>query len=145
MSALVVPPVADTTKFRWLADFLRNLLANEVGSFANGYPAVWVEPPQMPAGGKGLHVSIGRHSQRIANNLYQHRVSLVQFDRSDTGLLKLDHAIEKVRACFPLCREVMLPFQENTYPQCNFYISELKTFVNSGIVFDSSSKEFLND
>jgi hypothetical protein len=101
---------------------VKTLLTAELGTFKNGKPAIWVEPPASPEVGTGLHVYLCRYEQRLTQEIYQWQVVLRQRDTSEAGLVKLDAAIKKMRSRFYNRREVILPYSEDRYPQANFYL-----------------------
>ena len=100
-----------------ITGILRSLLANELGTFANGRTALWVEPPKSPTVGVGLHVYIKRQPSQVTYDLYRWDVTLRQYDRTNEGLQKMDDAIAKIRKRFPNRREIIPPFREDDYPQ----------------------------
>jgi hypothetical protein len=116
-----------------LRSILANLLETEIGTFANGQTATWVEPPAAPSGVTGLECIIGRTPGMLISEalssyqIYQNvewTVTLVQFERTDVGAKKFADAICKIRKRFPNHRERMLPFTEDFYPQVTFFINE---------------------
>lgn len=120
--------------FLELRDALAELLGDLLGTFSDGIPAIWVEPPAAPIGNAvGLACIIGRYkamkrSESLSSNqLYQNYdwvVTLVQFDTSKQGCKKLALALDILQRAFPNHRERTLPFSEDSYPQITFLIEE---------------------
>jgi hypothetical protein len=123
-----VEAYATTSTIFGVWSLLKTLLADELGTFANGKPAIAIEPPQVPKAGIGLHVTIARYTQQLTTVIEQWQIVLVQRDRSAEGIGKLDSAIAKMRKTFPLAREVFLPYQEGFNFQVNYLIPAYKTF-----------------
>ena len=118
-----------------------DLLAQELGAFGNGQPAVWVEPPSAPKGAVtgGLEVSIGRFknvsSSLILNNQqeqqYEWIVSIkTTGDRTPAEYSKFNSAIDKMRRYFPRRRESISPFSETDNLVATFRLSELEILNN---------------
>jgi hypothetical protein len=120
---------------------IEKLLAEELGTFANSQPAIWVEPPSTPKGGAsgGVEVSISRFkgissSSMLINNQQEHRyewiVAVKLDERSPEGFTKFNTAIEKMRRYFPRRRETISPYSEEANLIATFRLSELEV-VNS--------------
>ncbi|NEQ28721.1 MAG: hypothetical protein F6K28_59130, partial [Microcoleus sp. SIO2G3] len=60
------------------------------------------------------------YSTQITPDQYQWRVNLVQYDESPDGIAKFDAAIALMRRRYPIRREMIMPFSENTLLQANF-------------------------
>ena len=106
-----------------LRNTIADLLTAEIGTLAQtNRPAIWVEPPETPIGGTGLQVVIQRFSIKMTNALYQWKVTLLAYDKSQSGIQKLESAVCKLRQHFPEHREIALPFREDAYPQIDFYV-----------------------
>jgi hypothetical protein len=116
---------------------LADLLAAELGTFANSQPAIWVEPPSTPKGGVsgGVEVSISRFknvssSSLMLNNQQEQRyewiVAIKLGDRTPEGYSKFNSAIEKVRRYFPRRRETISPYSEEDNLIATFRLSELE-------------------
>jgi hypothetical protein len=117
-----------------LQSLLSTLLSTELGTFSTGQPAIWVEPPAVPQtlSTTGLQCIIERYDQQngIGDNLINNQESytsdwvviLTSYDRTNVGLAKLDTAIDKIRRRFPKNRKRILPFTEDSYPQCTFLL-----------------------
>jgi hypothetical protein len=105
-----------------LLQLVKNVLSGELGQFQNGVTAVWVEPPEAPKAGTGIHVYISRFTQQLSSKTYQWSIRIVQLDTSLEGLNVLDRAIANMRRQFPNRREVILPYADNRFPGANFYI-----------------------
>ncbi|MBO3463672.1 hypothetical protein G7B40_040370 [Aetokthonos hydrillicola Thurmond2011] len=124
-----------------LRSAIADLLAAELGTFANNQPAIWVEPPSTPKGGVsgGVEVSISRFknvssSSLLLNNQQEQRyewiVVLKLSDRTSIGFTKFSNAIEKMRRYFPRRRETISPYSEEDNLIATFRLSELEV-VNS--------------
>lgn len=118
-----------------------NLLAQELGTFGNGQPAVWVEPPSAPKGAVtgGLEVSIGRFKNVSSSSLmlnnqqeqqYEWIVSIKTGDRTPAEYSKFNSAIDKMRRYFPRRRESISPFSETDNLVATFRLSELEILNN---------------
>lgn len=118
-----------------------NLLAQELGTFGNGQPAVWVEPPSAPKGAVtgGLEVSIGRFKNVSSSSLmlnnqqeqqYEWIVSIKTRDRTPAEYSKFNSAIDKMRRYFPRRRESISPFSETDNLVATFRLSELEILNN---------------
>ena len=119
-----------------------DLLAQELGTFGNGQPAVWVEPPSAPKGAVsgGLEVSIVRFknvssSSLMLNNQQEQRYEWVVSvkttgDRTALEYSKFNSAIDKMRRYFPRRRESISPFSETDNLIATFRLSELEVLNN---------------
>ena len=119
-----------------------DLLAQELGTFNNGQPAVWVEPPSAPKGAVtgGLEVSIGRFKNVSSSSLmlnsqqeqrYEWIVSIkTTGDRTPAEYSKFNSAIDKMRRYFPRRRESISPFSESDNLIATFRLSELEVLNN---------------
>ena len=110
-------------KIATVTGILRDLLTNELGTFANSRKAIWVEPPAsppMPNTAPGLCCIIGRYPEQQTAEVYQYRVTLTQYDTSAAGIAVLDTAIARVRRRFPVRREPIPPYTEEDYPRAVF-------------------------
>ncbi len=115
-----------------LNKLLRSLLAAQLGTFVDGKLAIWVEAPQAPPVGTGVHVYIARHYAQITNSTYTWRVDLVLHGGQgatpqskavyEANLQKFDQAIELIRQKFPMRREVIPPYREDLPPQATFQL-----------------------
>jgi len=124
---------SEITAIAPLRSILSTLLTNELGTFSSGKKAIWVEPPQVPAGTvTGLQCVIERYSNlNTSTVLHNHQsaenfdwiIVLTQFDRTDGGIQKLDSAVQKIRQRFPRRRERILAFMENAYPQVSYLLN----------------------
>jgi hypothetical protein len=124
-----------------LRSAIADLLAPELGAFANSQPAIWVEPPSTPKGGVsgGVEVSIYRFknissSSLLLNNQQEHRyewiVAVKLGDRTPEAYSKFNSAIEKMRRYFPRRRETISPYSEEENLIATFRLSELEV-INS--------------
>ncbi|NWF61923.1 MAG: hypothetical protein HXY43_22390 [Fischerella sp.] len=124
-----------------LRSTIADLLAEELGTFANNQPAIWVEPPSTPKGGVsgGVEVSIYRFknvssSSLLLNNQQEHRyewiVAIKLSDRTPEGFTKFSNAIEKMRRYFPRRRETISPYSEEENLIATFRLSELEVVNN---------------
>ncbi|MBN3993857.1 MAG: hypothetical protein HWQ36_26085 [Nostoc sp. NMS2] len=124
-----------------LRQVLADLLALELGTFANNQPAIWVEPPSTPKGGAsgGVEVSISRFknissSSLLLNNQQEHRyewiVAVKLDERTSEGYNKFSSAIEKIRRYFPRRRETVSPYSEDENLIATFRLGELEV-INS--------------
>ncbi len=120
-----------------LRQAIADLLQEELGTFANNQPAIWVEPPSTPKGGVsgGVEVSISRFknvssSSLLFNNQQEQRyewiVAVKLSDRTPEGYSKFSNAIEKMRRYFPRRRETMSPYSEEENMMAAFRLSELE-------------------
>ena len=120
---------------------LADLIKEELGTFANNQPAIWVEPPSTPKGGasSGVEVSINRFknvssSFLLLNNQQEQRyewiVAVKMGDSTPEGYSKFNSAIEKVRRYFPRRRETVSPYSENENLIATFRLSELEVVNN---------------
>ena len=113
-----------------------DLLAQELGAFGNGQPAVWVEPPSAPKGAVtgGLEVSISRFknvssSSLILNSQQEQRYEWIVSikttgDRTPAEYSKFNNAIDKMRQYFPRRRESISPFSEGDNLVATFRLGE---------------------
>ncbi|PMB03569.1 hypothetical protein CEN49_22875 [Fischerella thermalis CCMEE 5273] len=124
-----------------LRSAIADLLAEELGTFANNQPAIWVEPPSTPKGGVsgGVEVSIYRFknvssSSLLLNNQQEHRyewiVAIKLSDRTPESFTKFSNAIEKMRRYFPRRRETISPYSEEENLIATFRLSELEVVNN---------------
>ncbi|MBN3946751.1 MAG: hypothetical protein HWQ38_09740 [Nostoc sp. NMS7] len=120
-----------------LRSAIADLLAAELGTFANNQPAIWVEPPSTPKGGAsgGVEVSIYRFknvssSSMLLNNQQEQRyewiVAVKLGDRTPSDYSKFSSAIEKIRCYFPRRRETVSPYTEEENLIATFRLSELE-------------------
>jgi len=127
-----------------LAQMVRSLLKDQLGTFADGGSAIWVEPPQAPQSGKGVHVYIQRHCSQLTNALYQWRVALVlrggkgrtdaEHVAYEQNLQKYDLAIALMRQKFPSSREISTPYREDLPPQTTFLVAVVQLMNTQKIV-----------
>lgn len=105
-----------------ISAIFRELLSPYLGTFKNGQTAIWVEPPESPIPGTGLHCYISRFPYQVSGSVFNWRVTLTQYDKSVSGINTLDDAIIAVRKRFPANRrDLMQPlFKENEYPRAIF-------------------------
>lgn len=102
---------------------IATLLNDELGTFSGGVKAIWIEPPSAPSTANGLMAVISRYSRQFSPDLYQWKLTLIQFDKSDQGVAALDRAINKVRRRFPSQRrDSILDYRDESYPQASFSI-----------------------
>jgi hypothetical protein len=126
-----------------LRSAIADLLASELGTFANNQPAIWVEPPSTPKGGVsgGVEVSISRFknvssSFLLLNNQQEQRYEWIVVvklgDRTPEaeGYSKFSNAIEKMRRYFPRRRETISPYSEEENLIATFRLSELEVVNN---------------
>jgi hypothetical protein len=124
-----------------LRSAIADLLKEELGTFANNQPAIWVEPPSTPKGGAsgGVEVSISRFknvssSSMLLNNQQEQRyewiVAVKLSDRTPEAYSKFSSAIEKIRRYFPRRRETLSPYSEEDNLIATFRLSEFEV-VNS--------------
>lgn len=125
-----------------LITLLRSRLASYLGTFADGRQAIWVEPPQSPKVGTGLHVFIERHYTQLSNEYGQWRVTFVLHgDRAaddiayEANLQKFDGAIQEMRRTFPKRREVAIPFREDLPPQVSFLVCVANHYTKPMLVY----------
>jgi hypothetical protein len=116
---------------RELMAVLRILLAAELGTFSNGNPAIWVEPPFAPTRGAGLHCVIQRQPSVLssrtnpgnqANQIYEWIVTLT-VEQTNDGLAAMDAACNKLRLRFPRHREIIAPLVDGKLPQATFQLT----------------------
>jgi len=125
-----------------LRQAIADLLAEELGKYSNGQPAIWVEPPASPKGivEGGLEVSILKmenilSSVLLLNNQQEERYEWIVTIKT-TERLSLDEyskfssAVNKMRRFFPRRREIIAPFTEDQDLTATFRLSELRV-VNS--------------
>lgn len=122
-----------------LESTLRSLLAEELGEFRFGVPAIAIEPPQSPNTGTGLHVSIARQPKKYSQSLWRWEVRLRQYDRTDRGWKMFDQAVEKMRHRFPIGTEVSLPFEEDKFTQTTFMIDVNQLYTGSAIAENTNA------
>lgn len=104
-----------------ISAILRDVLQPFLGTFKSGQTAIWVEPPESPIPGTGLHCYINRYPLQVNDSTYQWRVTLTQYDKTNAGMIVLDNAIRAMRQRFPVRREVFQGvFLENEYPRFIF-------------------------
>lgn len=109
---------------------LRSLLAEELGTFTNNRAAIWVEPPEPPGAGTGVHVYIDRTPYRITlKGVYSVCISVVLHGNRqqnpveyEYNLQKFDRAIKRLRWRYPRHREVPIPGGGDIPPQFKFYL-----------------------
>ena len=124
-----------------LRSAIADLLKEELGTFANGLPSIWVEPPSTPKGNVsgGVEVSISRFKNVSSSSLLLNNQQLNSYewivvvklgDRSTEGYSKFNSAIEKMRRYFPRRRETISPYSEEDNMIATFRLSELEV-INS--------------
>lgn len=125
-----------------LRQAIADLLKDELGTFANGQTAIWVEPPSTPKGAAtgGLEVSINRFKNVSSSTLllnsqqeqrYEWIVSIKTIgDRTTEEYSKFSNAIEKMRRYFPRRRETISPYSEDENLMVTFRLSELEVMNN---------------
>jgi hypothetical protein len=114
-------------------EVLATLLADELGVFESGMPAIWTDAGDTPTMRSGLLCLVERQRNPVSHRAilnYQAEQNfdwiarLVQHDRSRAGLSAFDRACCKIRQRFPNHRERPLPNADGRYPQvtflCNF-------------------------
>lgn len=119
-----------------------NLLSAELGTFSNGIPAVWVEPPSAPKGAisGGLEVSITKFknvssSSLLLNNQQEQRYEWIVVvkttgERTALEYSKFSAAIDKMRRYFPRRRESISAYSELDNMIATFRLSELEVINN---------------
>lgn len=117
----------------YFAADIEKLLSAELGTFGNGDPAVCVIPPDAPGRGSGLHVYIDEFANKLSNTLYQQRVSLVQFDRSQAGVDRLRSALLKLQSRYPPAKPIPLPYRKEATLEVSFLIPITRTNLGSAI------------
>jgi hypothetical protein len=125
-----------------LRQAIADLLKEELGTFSNSQPAIWVEPPSAPKGAVsgGLEVVISRFknvssSTLMLNSQQEQRYEWVVFiktngDRTAAEYSKFNAAIDKMRQYFPRRRESISPFSETDNLIATFRLSELEVLNN---------------
>lgn len=104
-----------------LSSYLRSQLSPYLGTFNDGLKSVWVEPPQSPIAGNGVHVYIDREPKQVTGFQYKWNVTLILYgDLTPASLEKFDGAIATMRRLFPRRTEAIAPYQEGYLPQANF-------------------------
>lgn len=123
-----------------LFDYLLDLLSSELGTFQlTGEKAIHIEPPYIneKLNPQGLAVFINRYKQLrgsrsagvSAMQLFDWRVVLRSYDKSEAGMIVMDKAIEKMEQSFPNHRQRILQTVETVYPQVTFLLDTAK-FIN---------------
>jgi pectate lyase len=125
-----------------LRTVIADLLAEELGTYPNNQPAIWVEPPSSPKGtvSGGLEVVISRFknvssSTLMLNNQQEQRYEWIisiktTGDRTTSEYSKFTNAIDKMRQYFPRRRESISPFTETDNLIATFRLSELEILNN---------------
>ena len=122
-----------------LLTILKNLLADELGKFSNGQPAIYVEPPSVPKGQitGGVQCIIRRwrnvySTEPLANGQinenFEWLVTITLFEVTDAGLLKFENVISKMRQRFPLKRETIMNWNDENYPQATYRLGNTEIF-----------------
>jgi len=125
-----------------LRTVIADLLAEELGTYPNNQPAIWVEPPSSPKGtvSGGLEVVISRFKNVSSSTLmlnsqqeqrYEWIISIkTTGDRTTSEYSKFTNAIDKMRQYFPRRRESISPFTETDNLIATFRLSELEILNN---------------
>lgn len=107
---------------------LSNLLSQELGTFSDGNPALWVSPPEPPGLGSGLQCII----QRVPENEIQHLnagqrigdrsfvVTLTSFDKEASVASPLERVVQR----FNVKNYTYMPLTEMTYEQARVLICD---------------------
>jgi hypothetical protein len=114
------------TRLKALRDRVYGVLTPYLGQLkGSGFPAIWVDAGDAPAGCDGLLCVIER--QPVASNrtpasggslvAEDWAIRLQARDRSPPGLAKFDAAIEALQHEFPIHRSPSIPTQDGDYPQ----------------------------
>ena len=138
-----MPSIINYSELLTIRNILEILLEDELGTFSDGQPAIYVEPPMLPQSLScdGLQCIIKRYpnvlqtTQLLNNQGLQNSdwvVTLTLFDLSIQGYANLDSARDKIQRRFPRFREsVLIPqsndsqpqFQDDVYPQITFRLN----------------------
>lgn len=127
---------------RELQEILRVVLVDELGTFKNGRPSIWVEPPFAPSRGTGLHCAIRRQPIMLdhkpvrttqANQTYQFVVTLTA-ELNDTDLAAFDRAADLVRSTFPRHTEMIAPVMDGRLAQADFFLEFSRTLNTTPIL-----------
>jgi hypothetical protein len=108
-------------------DDLGMLLSDQLGTFRGGDKAIWILPPDSPQRGNGIHLYIDRYTTKLTNAIYQQRLTLVQFDRDESGCALFEEALIKLRRRFPNARETVLPYRKETALTASFLLPVYRT------------------
>jgi hypothetical protein len=111
-----------------LRGLLERLIGNDLGTFSNGLPAIWVEDPPAPKNGKGLHCIIYYRPRQLRPSIgltqsiqcLAWQVSLIQLDRSQEGIEVLARVGDKIRNSFQGCSEGASASVADRYPILNY-------------------------
>ncbi len=131
-------PYNQYTDLKELVNTLKTLLKDELGTFSNGLPAIWVEPPGIPQdlSCNGLQVVIQRFKNPLQTlNLVNNQafenfdwvIIITLYDRSLEQVDKLESAILKIRQQFPRNRRRINPYNEDFYPQVTVLLNFSET------------------
>lgn len=118
-----------------LRDILERLIGNDLGTFQNGLPAIWVEEPAAPANGQGLHCLIYYRARQLQKPIgltqslqtLAWQVTLIQVDRSVQGIETLSRVGDKIRNSFSGCTEGASNAVADRLPVLNYSIPFSKT------------------
>ena len=108
---------------------LVELLAPELGTFANGLASIWVEDEDCPPSTDGVLCVIAPYtavqsSQILLNHGVLDIVEWVVTLRSFGTKQQFRSAIDKMRRRFPIRLEVILPYKEGVRMQASFRIKD---------------------
>jgi hypothetical protein len=111
-------------------DYLARLLDSDLGTFANGVKAIWVEPPDPPKDGKGLHCFIYYRPRQLRPSTGLHQsiqqlawqVALRQVSRDVAAIEQLAIAGDKIRNGFSGCVEGASTSVADRMPMLTFSI-----------------------
>jgi hypothetical protein len=120
---------------RELRDILERLIGTDLGVFKNGIPAIWVEEPAAPETGQGLHCLIYYRPRQLQKpigltqslQVLAWQVTLIQVDRSVTGIETLSRVGDKIRNSFSGCTEGASNAVADRLPVLNYSIPFSKT------------------
>jgi hypothetical protein len=113
-----------------LRDTLEKLIGDDLGTFENGLPAIWVEDPPAPPNGKGLHCFIYYRARQVKPSVgllqsiqvLAWQVMLLQTDRTVDGIQTLSLVGDKIRNSFSGCSEGQSASLSDRLPTLNYSI-----------------------
>jgi hypothetical protein len=113
-----------------LRSLLARLIGDDLGTFADGSPAIWVEDPAAPPNGQGIHCFIYYRALQIRPSVgltqsiqfLKWSVMILQTDRTVDGVETLARVGDRIRNSFSGCSESPSASVSDRLPTLNFSI-----------------------
>lgn len=122
-----------------LVSSLKTILKDQLGTYSNGQPAIWVEPPKISENltCKGLEVVIQRYQNPLRTlNLINNQgfenfdwiITLTLYNNDPKSIVILDTAVDLIRRNYPRNRRRINPYHEDMYPQITILLNFSQVF-----------------